>query len=118
MVFKHDYIIADCMPSLGMLTINALAAADTVLIPLQAQYLSLKGLEHVMTVASVSSSLSGSWIPMLAERLPCGSISRSNTFFPALAPCWVQTKVEHDGEDYYLAGYEDIPMEGLSVRVR
>lgn len=34
------------------------------------------------------------------------------------APCWVQTKVEHDGEDYYLMGYEDIPMEGLSVRVR
>ena len=42
-----DYIIADCMPSLGMLTINALAAADTVLIPLQAQYLSLKGLEQL-----------------------------------------------------------------------
>ena len=34
------------------------------------------------------------------------------------APCWVQTKVEHDGEDYYLAGYEDIPMEGMRVRVR
>ena len=34
------------------------------------------------------------------------------------APCWVQTKVEHDGEDYYLMGYEDIPMEGLNVRVR
>ncbi|MCI8614366.1 MAG: DUF5348 domain-containing protein [Lachnospiraceae bacterium] len=34
------------------------------------------------------------------------------------APCWVQTKVEHDGEDYYLAGYEDMPMEGLCVRVR
>ncbi|GFI17014.1 sporulation initiation inhibitor protein Soj [Lachnospiraceae bacterium] len=43
-----DYIIADCMPSLGMLTINALAAADTVLIPLQAQYLSLKGLEQLI----------------------------------------------------------------------
>lgn len=44
----YDYIIADCMPSLGMLTINALAAADTVLIPLQAQYLSLKGLEQLI----------------------------------------------------------------------
>lgn len=43
-----DYIIVDCMPSLGMLTINALAAADTVLIPLQAQYLSLKGLEQLI----------------------------------------------------------------------
>lgn len=33
-------------------------------------------------------------------------------------PCWIQTKVEHDGEDYYLVGYDDIPMEGLNVRVR
>lgn len=37
---------------------------------------------------------------------------------PHEAPYWVQTKVEHDGEDYYLMGYEDISMEGLSVRVR
>lgn len=44
----YDYIIIDCMPSLGMLTINALAAADTVMIPLQAQYLSLKGLEQLI----------------------------------------------------------------------
>jgi len=44
----YDYIIVDCMPSLGMLTINALASADTVLIPLQAQYLSLKGLEQLI----------------------------------------------------------------------
>lgn len=34
------------------------------------------------------------------------------------AACRVQTKVEYDREDYYLMGYEDIPMEGLSVRVR
>lgn len=33
-------------------------------------------------------------------------------------PCWVQTKVEYDGEDYYLIGYDDISMEGLRVRVR
>ncbi len=33
-------------------------------------------------------------------------------------PCWVQAKVEHDGEDYFLVGYGDIPMEGLRVRVR
>ncbi len=33
-------------------------------------------------------------------------------------PCWVLTKVEHDGENYYLVGYEDISMEGLNVRVR
>ncbi|MDD3229300.1 MAG: AAA family ATPase [Oscillospiraceae bacterium] len=45
---EYDYIILDCMPSLGMLTINALAAADSVLIPVQAQYLPAKGLEQLL----------------------------------------------------------------------
>ena len=50
----YDYILIDCMPSLGMLTINALAAADSVLIPVQAQYLPAKGLEQLLqTVAKV-----------------------------------------------------------------
>ncbi len=44
----YDYVLLDCMPSLGMLTINALAAADSVLVPVQAQYLSIKGLEQLM----------------------------------------------------------------------
>ena len=45
---KYDYILLDCMPSLGMLTINALAASDKVIIPVQAQYLSAKGLEQLL----------------------------------------------------------------------
>ena len=45
---EYDYILLDCTPSLGMLTINALAAADTALIPVQAQYLSAKGLEQLL----------------------------------------------------------------------
>ena len=45
---KYDYCLIDCMPSLGMLTINALAAADAALIPVQAQYLSAKGLEQLL----------------------------------------------------------------------
>ena len=45
---KYDFILLDCMPSLGMLTINALAAADAALIPVQAQYLSAKGLEQLL----------------------------------------------------------------------
>ena len=44
----YDFILLDCMPSLGMLTINALAAADQVLIPVQANYLSAKGLEQLL----------------------------------------------------------------------
>ena len=51
---EYDYILLDCMPSLGMLTISALAAADTTLIPVQAQYLSAKGLEQLLqTVGKV-----------------------------------------------------------------
>lgn len=45
---QYDYVLIDCMPSLGMLTINALAAADSVIIPVQAQYLSAKGLEQLL----------------------------------------------------------------------
>ncbi len=44
----YDYILIDCMPSLGMMTINALAAADRVIIPVQAQYLPAKGLEQLL----------------------------------------------------------------------
>jgi len=45
---SYDYILIDCMPSLGMLTINAMVAADSVLIPVQSQYLSAKGLELLL----------------------------------------------------------------------
>lgn len=43
-----DYILIDCMPSLGMLTVNALTAADEVIIPVQAQYLPAKGMTQLM----------------------------------------------------------------------
>ena len=49
---RYDYVLLDCMPSLGMLTINALAASDSVLIPVQAQYLSAKGLEQLLQTVS------------------------------------------------------------------
>lgn len=51
---EYDYILLDCMPSLGMLTVNTLAAADGVIIPVQAQYLSAKGMEQLLqTVGKV-----------------------------------------------------------------
>ena len=45
---EYDYILIDNMPSLGMLTVNALAAADSVIIPVMAHYLPVKGLEQLM----------------------------------------------------------------------
>ena len=45
---QYDYVLIDCMPSLGMLTINAFACADSILIPVQAAYLPIKGLQQLM----------------------------------------------------------------------
>lgn len=45
---NYDYILIDCNPSLGMLTINALTAADSVLIPVEAQYLGARGMEALL----------------------------------------------------------------------
>ena len=51
---KYDYILIDCMPSLGMITLNALTAADSVIIPVQAQYLPAKGMTQLLaTIAKV-----------------------------------------------------------------
>lgn len=59
---RYDFILLDCMPSLGMLTINALAASNQVLIPVQTNYLSAKGLEQLLqTVNKVKRQIN----PML-----------------------------------------------------
>ena len=55
---RYDYILIDCMPSLGMLTINALASVDAVIIPVQAAYLPVKGLEQLIrTIGKVRRQL-------------------------------------------------------------
>ena len=55
---KYDYVLIDCMPSLGMMTINALAAADSVIIPVQAHYLPAKGMTQLLqTIARVRKQI-------------------------------------------------------------
>ena len=55
---EYNYILIDCMPSLGMLTINALASVDAVIIPVQAAYLPVKGLEQLIrTIGKVRRQL-------------------------------------------------------------
>jgi chromosome partitioning protein len=54
----YDYVIVDCMPSLGMITINALAAANSVIVPVQAQYLPAKGMTQLIkTIRRVKSQI-------------------------------------------------------------
>ena len=61
---KHyDVVLIDCMPSLGMITINALAAADSVIIPVQAHYLPAKGMTQLMKTINSGrgAAHSGGW---------------------------------------------------------
>lgn len=55
---KYDYVLIDCMSSLGMITVNALAAADSVIIPVQAHYLPAKGMSQLLqTIGRVKKNI-------------------------------------------------------------
>ena len=55
---NYDYILIDCMPSLGMITINALACSDKIIIPVQGEYLAAKGMGHLLkTVTKVQKQI-------------------------------------------------------------
>lgn len=72
----YDYIFIDCPPSLGLLTINALCAADSVIVPMQCEYFALEGLSQLMKTLSIikkkynsSLSLDGVVVTMFDGRL-------------------------------------------------
>lgn len=53
----YDYVLIDCMPSLGMLTVNALIAADSVIIPVQTQFLAVKGLSELLKTVNAAKRI-------------------------------------------------------------
>ncbi|MDE6369649.1 MAG: AAA family ATPase, partial [Muribaculaceae bacterium] len=53
---KYDYVLVDCSPSLGLITVNALTAADSVIIPVQAEYFALEGISKLMNTIRIIKS--------------------------------------------------------------
>lgn len=54
--YKYDYILIDCSPSLGLITVNALTAADSVIIPVQAEYFALEGISKLLNTIRIIKS--------------------------------------------------------------
>ena len=53
---KYDYILIDCSPSLGVITVNALTASDSVMIPVQAEYFALEGISQLLNTIRIIKS--------------------------------------------------------------
>ena len=91
LVVEFDYVIIDCPPSLGLLSINALVASDTLIVPLQCEYYALEGLSQlVSTVRTIKQhynehlELEGVLFPMYDSRLKLTQqvVDEVNKFFP------------------------------------
>ena len=100
---NYDYILLDCMPSLGMLTINALAASDQVLIPVQANYLSAKGLEQLLqTVNKVRRQINpklhveGILLTMVDARTNLPGKSASSSGKTTAESCMSMTRISRE----------------------
>lgn len=67
----YDYILIDCAPSLGLLTLNALTAADSVIIPIQCEYFALEGLGKLLNTIKSVQKIHNPELDIEAYCLPC-----------------------------------------------
>ena len=90
---EYDYIIIDCVPSLGLITVNALTAADSVVIPIQCEYFALEGLgkllntiKNVQKIHNNDLDIEGLLLTMYDSRLRLSNqvVEEVNTHFPEM----------------------------------
>ena len=90
---EYDYIIIDCAPSLGLITVNALTAADSVIIPIQCEYFALEGLgkllntvKNVQKIHNYDLDIEGLLLTMYDSRLRLSNqvVEEVNTHFPKM----------------------------------
>lgn len=90
---RYDYIIIDCAPSLGLITINALTAADSVIIPIQCEYFALEGLgkllntiKNVQKIHNKDLDIEGLLLTMFDSRLRLSNqvVEEVNSHFPEM----------------------------------
>ena len=130
---QYDYILIDCPPSLGLLTVNALAAADEVIVPVQCEYLALEGLSQLTSTLELvrrnlnpSLKLRGLLLTMFDARTNLSQqvADEVRSHFPQTfkaviprsvrlseAPSHGKTIFEYDGSSRAAAAYADVAAE-------
>lgn len=134
---RYDYVLIDCPPSLGLLTVNALAAADEVIVPVQCEYLALEGLSQLTSTLELvrrnlnpSLKLRGLLLTMFDARTNLSQqvADEVRSHFPQTfkaviprsvrlseAPSHGKTIFEYDGSSRAAAAYADVASEIAST---
>ena len=133
---EYDYIIIDCSPSLGLITVNALTAADSVIIPVQCQYFALEGLGKLLNTIKIVQSrfnpeldIEGILLTMFDSRTRIAKqvVNEVKTHFQSMvfdtiinvntrlseAPSFGQTAIMHDATSIGAINYLNLAREIL-----
>ena len=103
-----DFILIDCPPSLSLLTLNALTAADSVLVPIQCEYYALEGVTALMsTISRVQKSLNQA---LALEGGPPDAIVCFNDAYAVGVYASLRRAGVSPGEEIAVAGFDDIPL--------